>query len=139
MINDGAEIDALQVDDGENILVYLAGRNDLANGRTVQETYDALAAYGAARQAAGWIVVVCTIPNRTGSTTNQDVNVLLKAGYTGFADVLVDVAAITELADPTDTDYFNVDGIHLITAGYTLVAALVGAAVDQLFHGGARY
>jgi len=58
-------------------------------------------------------------------------------------DYLCDVAAISQLSDPTNTTYYDADKVHLNDAGYTLVANLaystISAALVQAAASGGTY
>lgn len=121
-----------------NICVIWAGVNDSAN--TAQQIHDAIKTYCLARRAAGWRVLVCTEIDAqdAGRLANgwtvkyQALNTLLKADYADFADAIADLGANANLQDATNTTYFNADKLHLTTAGYTVVAGIVGAALTGM-------
>ncbi len=52
------------------------------------------------------------------------------AATLGATATVVDVAGIVELQDPTDTNYYVGDSVHLNDAGNALVAAAVAAAIE---------
>ena len=98
----------------------------------INTIYNNIINYCNARRSLGFKVAVCTILPRTGGTppvgfeeNRLALNALIRSGFTGFADGLVDLAYSSNLSTTTDTTYFNVDQIHLTNAGYNIVANLV--------------
>jgi hypothetical protein len=83
------------------------------------------------RQDSGLPADFETIRTNINAQFRSDFNVsvpgyprLFKPGAGGtYADLLVDVAANTNLQDPTNTTYFQTDKVHLHDAGYALVAS----------------
>lgn len=129
------------------------GTNDLYFGATAATTYSRIAAYCAARKAAGWKVIVLSILPRTNSGTpvtfeadRQTVNASLLADFptatgetniwTGasYADALVNVGADTTigLAGQTTNTTYYLDLVHLTTAGYAIVASYVQKAIQLI-------
>lgn len=119
------------------ICVVWGGTNDIAGGDNATTVYNNISAFCAARKAAGWKVVVCTIIARgtfsgAQNTTKSTVNSSIVSGYTGFADALVDLAADSRLSNASDVTYYNADTVHLNATGYGVVAGLVQTAVQSL-------
>jgi len=125
-----------------NILVCWEGTNDLILGgapprmRSLVPRH--LAAYCAARQRAGFRVVICTVLPRGRSAAFYDarnaLNAELRAHWRSFADALADVAADKTIgADGAETDgtYYR-DTVHLTAPGYAIVAGVVAGAVERL-------
>lgn len=140
IINDGAVTDSYQVTDGQNILCFLGGANDIANSRTAEQTETAIQTYCTARRAAGWKVILLTLLPRTGALneTHTAVAAWERANWATFADALVDIALDPKLDDPTDADYYD-DGVHCTTLGYGAIADAVAIELEKLYFGGARY
>lgn len=130
------------LDGRKNIVVAWGGTNDLYFGDSAATVISDYSAYCAARQAAGLMVVACTIIDRTefgGSWTAADaatVNASIRANWETYADALCDLADDSRLSDYTDTTYYNADGTHLNDAGYAVVAELVEAAVLSIVPSG---
>ncbi len=110
------------------LLVSHGGESDLLQGAQAAEVAQRVKTYLAARRAAGFdVVVVPTIPPTTYMTPANDqqrvlFNDLLRRSFRSLGiDVLVDVAAIPELQEPTDTRWFS-DGAHFTDEGSSLVA-----------------
>jgi lysophospholipase L1-like esterase len=125
---------------GVNVAIICCGSNDLVGGRTTAQVQNDLATLCSGLRAAGFKVILTTITLRTngiGSTNAginanfNTVNAALRASYTNYADALVDWAADSRLADPTNTTYFA-DDIHTTPAGDAVKAALVKAALDPI-------
>lgn len=113
-----------------------AGTNDLAlAGRTDSQVYADIVTWCTARRAAGFKVVVSSIIARGATlpgnfeTYRASVNTQLRANWTTFADAFVDAAADSRLSDATNTTYFNVDQVHLTTAGSQVYAGLMKDAL----------
>lgn len=116
-----------------NVVVALAGTNDLFNGRTAVQLLADVQAYAAAVQAAGHRVVVGTVAPRsdggwTGGMETQRVayNTALRASH-AFADGFVDVDVIAP--------GLQGDGVHWTAAGTVAVVTGTGGvktAVDAL-------
>lgn len=119
---------------GRNILIFFEFRNEIGGGLSAAQAFaqtQALCELAASR--SNWEIWVCTAPPTAEAyqSTIDDANTLLRAGYSSFADVLVDLDAIPELtpagssANPT---YYD-DTTHLEDEGYALLAAAVHAAL----------
>jgi lysophospholipase L1-like esterase len=135
MITDAATRVDTQIGTGRNILVLWGGVNDAAAGASATTIYTRIKAYCDARRAAGWDkIIVCTEIDAQSaalqavswhSTIYPALNIALRAGYTDFADYLVDLGADSRLQDATDTTYFNVDLLHPNDTGYAVVQELI--------------
>lgn len=113
--------------------VVLIGRNDLAaSSRTALQMEADFTTYWAARRAAGYRIVACTVYASTFSapqeTERAALNTWMRTQSSAW-DVLVDLAADARLADNTDLTYFGVDQVHLNSTGYGVVAGLVQPVV----------
>lgn len=111
--------------------------NQLNTGSSKETTLALLQQYCLARKAAGFNVLVGTCLNRGdgGANFNADrqwINTQILAGYTAYADGVVDFAAVSQLSDYTNTTYFNADTIHLTDAGYQIVSDTVTAKLTAL-------
>lgn len=148
------EIDRAYHAGATNYVAFWGGTNDIRAGDTAANVLANLATYGGGRQTTGFKTIVLDIlPSQAAGnppdfdTKRTAVNDQLRIDFDGvtsdavcftpavgvtYADMLVDVAAISELSDPTNTTYYNADKVHLTNAGYALVAAKVKAAIDLL-------
>lgn len=119
---------------GKNILVLLGGANDILDGASAATVWTRLQAYVTAATAAGWQVVICSVPQATavsgGYTAGQltvigDLRTLIAAGWAAAGcSAYVDLYALTLTR--------QADGIHFTSADAALVADAVGAVVDTL-------
>ena len=139
--NGAANIDSKIIPGGRNVLTVWGGVNDaLVGGQTAATIYANLADYCNTRRAAGWRVVICTEIDAQGALQNAAgwhgtiwpaLNALIMADHS-FADAVVDLGADARLADATNVTYFNADKVHLIEAGYDVVASLAGPVLATL-------
>lgn len=125
----------------KNIVVVYVGPNDLNGGASVDEVYAALVAFGQVRRRVGFKVVMLTfLPWRKDTwgagadyeTERQSINARLRENHVGFIDALADVAAdplIGPADAPTNLAYYHSDGVHLVAAGYRIMAEIVKAAI----------
>ena len=113
----------------EGIYHLWLGTNDINSGaRTGLQTAANLKAYSDTVRAGGGKVIVYTLqdfPNNEAERLACNAQIATdSASY----DAIVDLAAITELSDCTNTTYFTSDQVHLMDAGYALVGAAAQAA-----------
>ena len=137
--NDTTAADGIRRTDlPKQIAVIWGGLNDDGNGVGADYTtiHTRLATWCAARKAAGFRVVVCTEIDCQSvdglvrwHTDYLLLNNLIRANYTTYADALADLGGDARLQDATNGTYFNADKTHLIAAGYTVVAGIVGAVL----------
>lgn len=125
------------------LIVGTLGTNDLAASSTAAETYTALQAYLAIVRAAGWRVILGTIPprtNLTGSkeTERQAYNTLLRANYRVLGCVgVIDFAADVTFGAPganLDTTLYS-DGTHPTDLGYAYMAQIAANWVNANLFG----
>ena len=112
----------------KNVVVCAGGINDCL-GTAAATIQTRLSTYVSGRQAAGYKVAICTMPpastvSGSNETTRTTVNSWITAGSSG-ADVVVDLAADSRLANTADTTYFASDGVHFTTTGYAVWASLI--------------
>jgi lysophospholipase L1-like esterase len=135
-----------------NTVCIWEGTNDLGGWvigsysySSIDEVYEHLATLGAMCRA--WprtkVVALTVLPRTTPFTAPQatafetyrgQLNTLIRAGWSGWADALVDVAAdsrIGDSGDQSDATYYA-DTCHMTDAGYDLVASLVAPAILAL-------
>lgn len=118
----------------DNWLSVLIGRNDLVAGTSVGDLYAAIRGYCLRRRAAGWKVALCTVLPCTVSgfnTKRNELNGMLRANYTQFADGLVDLAGNASIGPDSaasNLTYYS-DGTHLTAAGQTIFANEVSAVI----------
>lgn len=127
-------VDAYYRNNGQkNIVIIWGGVN--SSGLTAAAIYAELQTYCLARKARGWKVIICTeidAVNAGWTAKYQELNTLLRAGYTSFADGIADLGANANLQDNSDITYYNADGVHLTAAGYTVVSGIVQPVIDAL-------
>jgi len=121
-----------------NMLVFWCGTNDLSIGAgaglVAADVIALYSQYCAARKAAGFRVLVGTMMPRgnalvpaTYESERVYFNTLLRAGWSTFADGLIDVAADARLGTPganTNATYFLDEAgawTHLTADGYAIV------------------
>lgn len=126
-----------------NVCVIWGGTNSMYLGEdgdfSGANAYELLAAYCQDRREAGYsVVVVNALPRQNVGTPEgfEDERVIFNASVAAnwrtFADALADVAADARLSDPTNGAYYNADKVHLVAAGYGVVASVVKSAVDSV-------
>jgi lysophospholipase L1-like esterase len=135
----GAEVDARYDGSADaNVCIVMGGGADLAAGRDPMDVYDDLAAYCAARRAAGFQVVVVTLLPRDRSGFNaacQDFHALVRTRWAEIADGLADVAADGRVGDPGDNHdltYYLPDAVHPNDAGNEVMAAVTAPVLESL-------
>lgn len=127
---------------GQNmILLPWVGTNDLNAGTAVTMVESDYETYCAARKSEGWIVGAYTILPRSQTgfpagfeADRQAFNTWLRANYTTFSTVLIDVAADSRIGDAGDelnTTYYNADRVHLVEGGNEVVAEVVYNALKS--------
>ena len=124
----------------KTILVFMEGTNNMNGATTPAEELAYWHTYCDARRAAGWdkIVVMTVLPASVAQrgagweAKRTDFNALLRAGYTDFADVLVDIGAhaVIGLEATTADGTYYVDGLHLTAAGYAIVGGMVEPVIE---------
>lgn len=130
-----ANITALASTFRKGVVVIWAGTNDVVVGTSSADIITLITNYCTAMKTAGFKVVVLNILARAGLTAplitvRSAVNASIAANFHNYADAFVDVTANAHLQDPTNETYFNADHIHLIAAGWNIVAALIATAVQ---------
>lgn len=125
----------------EQLMVVWEITNDIYYGLTAQQAIDGLETYCKRMQYRGFKVAVLTaIPaGRTyqaGGTiadynaSLDSANAILANTYTQFADYFVDLRGVSELSDYDDLTYYSADKIHLVEAGYAIVAREIKNSVN---------
>jgi hypothetical protein len=118
---------------GTRTLIDAGGTSDIDNGMTAAAILADAEAYWTARRSAGFdLIIACTVPPIAGySAPELAVRSTLNGSIlaSSVPDAVVDWTAIPELEDPTDTDYFDPDGIHFDANG----AAVAGAAILPVY------
>jgi hypothetical protein len=129
----------------KNVVVYLVGTNEFANGNTSAVKLPVYLAQCDSMRAQGWKVVAGTVQDRNGlfggsgnlsfyTTERAAFNAGVRAGSSHY-DALVDIAAIAGLGNVGDADgaNFYIDHVHFSTAGFVdLLNPAVLAAVTPL-------
>lgn len=123
---------------GANIVTFFEGVNDVITGGANLATAQAnWTAYVAAARATGFKVLCCT-PTPTTNTGNSANTIMpqlatwLRANPQLSDFPIVDLAADPSLDDPTDTNFYQGDGLHPNNAGYAVIAGLVLARIAAL-------
>lgn len=117
------------------VYVQVGGINGYALGQSGATVYgnEKDAAVAAKAAGADYVIGTTTLPatSVTGGneTKRTDGNTLVLANGDSAFDAVVDLAANTDLDDPADTTWYH-DGIHPTTAGRTVMATLIGTALD---------
>lgn len=119
-----------------NKLVAWEVRNAMhLGGKTPRQAVDDLWTYVGLAKATGWQVYVCTVIASVASAPNltdakiAEANGYIRAEAAAQGVTVIDLAADARLSDDTNTTYFDGDQVHLTTAGYGVVAALVKTAL----------
>jgi lysophospholipase L1-like esterase len=121
----------------KQVVVIWGGTNDLYHGASGATAYTRLLARVNAYKAAGYtkiIVVNCLKRIDSGTpggyeTERADFNSRVAAGVATEGWVLADIAAVTNLQDPSNTTYF-LDGVHLSGTGQDQMSPVVRDAVN---------
>ena len=145
MLNNAPQnVDPLYRDgEGQEVVVIWGGTNDIALwNHAGDEVYSDLREYAEGRHQRGYRVVVLTMLPRSDSyappdfeARRQAVNEKIRAGWEGFADLLVDVAAdqrIGRQGAERDMVYYTSDLVHLNDTGHGVVANLVRTGLRKL-------
>jgi lysophospholipase L1-like esterase len=134
------------------VVVFWEGHNDItAGGLNANQIYAGYQAYGQARKAKGYKVILIDIMNAGDFTAGQQTtqasfNSLLKADFNvasgqtniykpangiTYADLLIDIQAEPNLQNVNNATYFSdaPNGVHLTPTGYGVVATYVKNAL----------
>ena len=122
-----------------NLIVFHAGDNDINQGRSAAQTYEAFTQYVAAAHAQGWKVLVSTEMQRLAFPPDKkaaldDYNRQLLANH-AHADAVVNLATERRLTDPaahSDPTLFIADKMHPTNAGYAILEHMQAAAALRL-------
>jgi lysophospholipase L1-like esterase len=112
-----------------SIVALWAGSNDLATtSNTAAQVFAAIASLAAALRSAGAVkIIVLGIMVRNAGGTFEarrvELNALLAAGYSAFAEVYLPISD-SRLQNFSDTTYFA-DGVHLKQVGNQIIADMV--------------
>lgn len=136
MVSRAAALDAT-LGDAWNFLSVMIGTNDFSSGANRPVFLADLAAYLDARRAAGWIVILNTIPPRNNAAFNIERNIVngyLRSWVGVHCDEIVnhDATLIGQDATAADLTYFQVDGTHPTVAGQTLLEVNFKAVLDAM-------
>jgi len=128
MVDAEARVDIYSAAHEHTVLFTEGGQADLVEGGTPEEILEDMTTYIEARRAAGFDAVIGqTVPPSALYSPDQEerrleLNDLLRKHHREAGiDALADVAALSPLADATDTDYFS-DGVHYTAQAASLVA-----------------
>jgi lysophospholipase L1-like esterase len=123
-----------------NIVVGWEVRNDLSTGSTDVQAEANWTSWFNNIRSMGYNKIIVLTPLKasdltgTKETYRENVQAWLVANSLG-ADAVVDIANTTvcpDLGNPSNTTYFQTDGIHLTAAGYTEVAGAVAPVLKSL-------
>jgi len=126
-----------------NVCSVFGGTNDIyhSTANTAAVIYANLVAYGQGRRAAGFKVIAYTVTPRSNAgtpvdfeTRRQALNALIVAGWSSFADALVDIGndpIMGPAGAETNTTYYA-DLVHPTNAGHARIAGLLLAALARL-------
>jgi lysophospholipase L1-like esterase len=119
----------------KNICFVWCGTNDVDASTAAATIYADLVTYSTAQRALGFKVIVGTVISRDWSGAKDiiagQLNSLLRAGVRDDFDGIANLDLVPELADHSDTDYFQGDGIHLTAAGATIAAQTIRDAIER--------
>lgn len=132
-----AQIDSLySATYAKNIAITAGGINDLpsSSAATIES---AIQTWCTTRRAAGFQVIVATIPPATSvsganETKRAAINAWVVANWASWADGLCDLAADSRMQTPADTTYYLADGVHYTAAGHAVVAELMRTQLATL-------
>ena len=136
----------------ENVMSFLLGTNDLANGNSVTYTLNGTGApdgaglYAAcdAARAQGWKVILCTILPRSDpppvgqaafNAARASANTDIRANWASHADALCDFAAVAGMGadgDSNNATNYSADHIHPLDAGHALLEPTFRTALSTL-------
>lgn len=121
----------------QNVACVWCGINDIGTGVSLATLKANYVSIVSALKAAGFFVIALTLPpsNYTGgayvpgyAANVPPFNAWILAGSSG-ADVVCNSGQDTLLSNPANFTYFYTDELHLITAGYNVVATDVGEII----------
>ena len=119
-----------------NVIFFHAGDNDITQGSTARQAYDALTAYVARAHRQSWTVAVSTelqrfdLPEAMQAELSAFNALVLAnaAGADGVADFGGD-ATMGGVANRRNPTYYTLDGVHPADAGYAILAGLAAKAL----------
>lgn len=115
---------------GTNIVVLLAGANDIDAGATAATVWTRLQSYITAAVADGWQVVVCSIPQCPGFSAGKQAHLATLQTTISGGWQAAGAAAFVDLYPLTLTR--QADGVHFTSADCQIVADAIGDVVDDL-------
>ena len=119
-----------------NYLIVWEVTNDSYYCSSDADCYTHFVTYCQTARANGWKVIALTcLPRKSAKNGCGDlaamnaslnaINAMILAGWSTFADYLVDVRSDSRLTDYDNATYYAADGIHLIEAGYAVIVELI--------------
>jgi lysophospholipase L1-like esterase len=144
LANAPAKVDPLyQAKLGRNVVVIWGGTNDMRHwNHSPAAVYEHLRQYCLGRRTQGYTVVVMTLLPRTDTgypesfeSNRQQVNAMIRRGWTGFADALVDVGSdpfIGLAGREIDPRFYSPDRVHLNNGGLAVVAGQVHKLLQRV-------
>ena len=147
LVLQSAAIDALY--DGAapvNVLAVLCGINDISGGRTAPQVRDDMIAYCQARRAAGWKVLLISLPpndlnigSAAFNPVRNAINAYHDAHWREYADGYCALHLDSRIGKDgceMDATYYGVTHIHLTDAGYLVLGRLVSGALGHVVYRG---
>ena len=122
----------------QNWLFFFGGVNDIGSGLSGAVTFGRLTNYVAARHAVRpWTIIVSTVQavanDSARNSRNADYNSCIRTNignWDGMVDPGLNSLIETRLNNPYDTNYFYTDGLHLVNAGYQVLAQHFGQKIN---------
>lgn len=121
------------------VLVLCGGYTDIVGeGQTGAEALADQESYATARRTAGFDkVIACTMTYGTATSAGNitkigDYNTLVRANSGAPWDGIADFAAQSELSDPSNSTYFDADGLHYKQAGAQIAANTLAPVLDAV-------
>lgn len=143
LTTDAAKLAPLKAGRSKAVLVVWAGTNDLAEGRSAAQALADLWDYCDDRTAEGWLVVVCTLIDRTdaGKGAGFDAkratfNAGVVADWADHCAGLADYASDPDLGTngaANNATYFNPgDKVHLTNASYLKLEVIAQPVIEAV-------
>jgi lysophospholipase L1-like esterase len=126
----------------DNIAVIWGGVNDITRDSTSTGTHRLFDSLCMVAKNRGYkVIAVTTLPISRLSQTGKQVqdtitayNNLIINNYENYADALLITGDDFRLSDQTNTTYYAIDELHLITEGYRVVKNLLQPIIESLIN-----
>ena len=139
-----SQVEPLYDSDVKNLMLMWEIGNDLYLSGNVETVYNRTLSYCQNAAALGFYVIVATCPTRIYSTNTtagdtleqynakiEEVNSLIRENIQSFG-TLADIAADWRFRDPSNTTYFQPDGIHFSEEGRRAIAEIFSNAMKKV-------